>query len=77
MERIRELRKLRGLSQEELARIVGVERSTVSKWETGEAKPRADLFVKLAKTCIVRSTIYFLLENVKKRHVSGRRNKDE
>lgn len=50
MERIRELRKLRGLSQEELARIVGVERSTVSKWETGEAKPRADLFVKLAKT---------------------------
>ena len=39
MERIRELRKLRGLSQEELARIVGVERSTVSKWETGEAKP--------------------------------------
>ena len=50
MERIRELRKLRGLSQEELARLVGVERSTVSKWETGEAKPRADLFVKLAKT---------------------------
>lgn len=49
MEHIKELRKSRGLSQEELGRIVGVERSAVSKWETGEAKPRADLLIKLAK----------------------------
>lgn len=76
MERIRELRKLRGLSQEELARIVGVERSTVSKWETGEAKPRADLFVKLAKTLHCKVDDLFLLKNVKKRH-SKRRNKHE
>ena len=76
MERIRELRKLRGLSQEELARIVGVERSTVSKWETGEAKPRADLFVKLAKTLHCKVDDLFLPENMKKRH-SERRNEHE
>lgn len=49
MENIKELRKARGLSQEELACIIGTERSTISKWETGEAKPRTDLLVKLAK----------------------------
>lgn len=49
MSRIRDFRIQRRLKQEELARIVGVDRSTVSKWETGEAKPRADMLVKLAK----------------------------
>ena len=32
-ERIRELRRARGLSQEELADQVGVSRQAVSKWE--------------------------------------------
>lgn len=49
MNGIRDYRIQHNLSQVDLARIVGVERSTVSKWETGEAKPRADMLVKLAK----------------------------
>lgn len=36
--RIRELRLEKGLSQEELGRIVGVRRAAVNKWETGQVK---------------------------------------
>ena len=48
MNKIREQRQLLGLSQEELAKILGVERSTVTKWENGDSKPRANMLVKLA-----------------------------
>lgn len=38
-ERLVQLRKARGMSQEELAEKVGVSRQAVSKWETGDAQP--------------------------------------
>lgn len=38
-EKIYSQRKLKGLSQEELAEKLGVSRQAVSKWETGEALP--------------------------------------
>lgn len=38
-----------GLKQEEIARELKINRSTVAKWETGRAKPRADVLVKLAR----------------------------
>ena len=37
--KIMELRKKKGLSQEELAEKVGVARQTISKWELGETSP--------------------------------------
>ena len=43
------LRKSVGLTQEQLADKLGVERTTVAKWETGEASPRADKLPKLAE----------------------------
>ncbi len=45
-----ELRTEKGLSQSELGKILGVSNKAVSKWETGEAKPRADKLALLAKT---------------------------
>lgn len=45
-----ELRTEKGLSQSELGKILGVSNKAVSKWETGEAKPRADKLTLLAKT---------------------------
>ena len=36
------MRKKRGYSQESVAAAIGVERSTIAKWETGIAKPRID-----------------------------------
>ena len=38
-EKIIDLRKKRGLSQEELAITLGVSRQAVSKWETDESTP--------------------------------------
>lgn len=34
-DRIRELRRKRGMSQEELAEQIGISRQAVSKWESG------------------------------------------
>lgn len=44
-------RRLRGAipTQHEVARLLGVEASAVSKWERGLAKPRADKLPTLAK----------------------------
>ena len=46
-ENIRELRKSKGLSQEELALKLNVVRQTVSKWERGLSVPDAEMFVAI------------------------------
>lgn len=43
------LRKMKKMSQEEIADIVGVSRQTISKWETGEALPDIEKGKKLAE----------------------------
>ena len=48
-EKIIDLRKKRGLSQEELAITLGVSRQAVSKWETNEATPDTAKVVALAE----------------------------
>ena len=47
--RLYELRKKHGLSQEELAEKLGVSRQAVSKWERSEASPDTDNLIALAK----------------------------
>lgn len=46
-EKILNLRKARGWSQEELAERIGVTRQAVSRWESGSAKPDADKIVTI------------------------------
>ncbi|MFR3311449.1 helix-turn-helix domain-containing protein [Collinsella stercoris] len=46
-ENIRELRKSKGLSQEELALKLNVVRQTVSKWERGLSVPDAEMLVAI------------------------------
>ena len=48
-DRIQQLRKQKGISQEELADRVGVSRQAVSKWETGESTPELSKVVLLAR----------------------------
>lgn len=43
------MRKKRGFSQESVAAAIGVERSTIAKWETGIAKPRIDNLLALSE----------------------------
>ena len=47
--RLAELRKKHGYSQEELADKLGVSRQAVSKWECGESSPDTDNLIALAK----------------------------
>jgi len=47
-DRLVQVRKLRGMNQEELAERVGVSRQAVSKWETGEAMPDCVKLMALA-----------------------------
>ncbi len=46
---IYEKRKLAGLSQRQVARLLGVTDKAVSKWENGRAKPNTDTLRKLAQ----------------------------
>ena len=48
-QRLYELRKRSGLSQEGLAELLGVSRQAVQKWEAGTARPDLDNLVALAR----------------------------
>ena len=45
---LQELRKEKGLTQEQLAEKMGVARRTVSRWETGNNMPDLDLLIELS-----------------------------
>ena len=47
--RLYELRKQKGLSQEELANRLDVTRQTISKWELGDSNPDMDKLVQLGE----------------------------
>ena len=47
--RIEEIRKMRGIRQEELAKMLGVSRQTVSSLETGRYNPSIQLAFKIAR----------------------------
>ena len=49
MNTIQEMRVESNFTQEEVARELNIDRSTVAKWETGKANPRAEMLVKLAR----------------------------
>ena len=46
---LKNLRKAKGLSQEELAERLHVVRQTISKWEKGLSVPDADMLIKLSE----------------------------
>lgn len=49
MKKIKELRGLNNMTQEDLALKLGVARTAVSMWETGESKPRLENLIQLSK----------------------------
>lgn len=48
-ERIKQLREAKGLTQAELARILGLSRSAVNAWEMGLSVPSVSYIVALSK----------------------------
>ena len=59
-ERLQELRKKAGYSQEQVADMLGLSRQAISKWESGQGKPEIDNVVKLTELYHV-SADYILL----------------
>ena len=47
-EKLQELRKRRGLTQEELAELLYVSRTAISKWESGRGYPNIDSLKAIA-----------------------------
>ncbi len=58
-EKIQELRKAQGMTQEQLAEQLNVSRQSVSKWESGQAMPEADKLMALSD--LFHVTVDYLL----------------
>lgn len=59
-ERIQALRKSKGLSQEQLAEILGVSRQAVSKWESGQSLPEIEKLISMSE--LFEATIDYILK---------------
>lgn len=60
-EKLKEIRKNEGLSQEQLAEKIGVSRQAITKWETGKGLPDVENMVIIAE--IFKTTLDELLRN--------------
>lgn len=58
-DRLKDLRKRKGISQSELAELIEVHFTQVSRYERGETKPNAEAMTKLAKA--LDTTVDFLM----------------
>lgn len=69
-DRIQSLRKINGLSQEELADKIGVSRQAVSKWESEQSLPDLEKIILLSE-CFDVTTDYLLRGIESKPNASG------
>lgn len=60
---IRELRKLKGMRQEDLAKALGVARQTINAIENNKYNPTLELAMKLAKFLNTTVEELFILED--------------
>ena len=58
-QRLKELRKKKGLSQNELGDITAIHFTQISRYERGDTKPNSDVLTKLAKA--LDTTVDFLM----------------
>jgi transcriptional regulator with XRE-family HTH domain len=58
-DRLKQLRKKKGISQSDLAELIEVHFTQVSRYERGETKPNAEAMTKLAKA--LNTTVDFLM----------------
>lgn len=63
MNRFKELRKQKGITQIELAQTLGVKQTTVSKWEVDRATPDYSTLIKLAEFYGVSADYLLGIEN--------------
>lgn len=77
-EKIRKLRKEKGLSQETLAEMLDISRQAISKWESGQSNPDIEYVIKMSDIFGV-STDYILKDttniNSSEKNVTGTKTK--
>ena len=64
--RIEEIRKARGVNQEELSKALGVSRQTISSLENGRYNPSIELAYKLSKYFGMTIEEVFIFEEAEK-----------
>lgn len=64
--RIEEIRKARGVNQEELAKALGVSRQTISSLENGRYNPSIELAYRLSKYFGMTIEEVFIFEEAEK-----------
>ena len=64
--RIEEIRKARGMNQEELTKALGVSRQTISSLENGRYNPSVELAYKLSKYFGMTIEEVFIFEEAEK-----------
>lgn len=70
-EKLYELRRASGMSQEELAEKLGVSRQAVSKWESGATQPELSKLIELSKIYQVSVDALLSLEHAKEQQDSS------
>ena len=70
-DRIQNLRKAKGISQEELADRIGVSRQAVSKWESEQSTPDIDKVILLSE--YFQTTTDYLLKGIEPAGAENRR----
>ena len=66
MNRIKDLRKERKLTQEKLAKDVGISRSAIAMYETNECDPSSEMLITLAAYFDVSTDYVLCLTDIKK-----------
>lgn len=59
IDRIRKIRKSRGISQSELARLIGINQTQYNRYETGRTKIPSDIILRIAQE--LGTTVDYLL----------------
>ena len=65
-EKLFELRKEKGWSQEKLAEQINVSRQSISKWESGQVLPEIEKIIELSKIFQVTTDYLLLDESIEK-----------
>ena len=60
-ERLKQLRKSTGFTQQQIAQMLGIDRSSYSYYEMGKTRPSIKILIKLS--CIFRVSIDYLVGN--------------
>ena len=61
-EKLKKLRRKNGITQEDLAKIIGLDRSSIGKYESSNVLPSPDVLIKMAEIFNV-SVDYLIREN--------------